>query len=197
MKKKIVVSKVNKIILLLFFMLPFYAFSQKTVFQRNGKTLTIYDLPVDTLVYEIAYEKVVNLDSMTKEKIYLNCFEWVSKTYNSANSVIQMNDREAGVLVCKGVFLDCPFFPNKPDIKYTLTIKVKENKLKYRVDGFNVCIDKNCNSTQDIIDYIWSPFTFYSIKQKKEFPSKFNEYIELFIRNLINFTKGSNQSDDW
>ena len=42
--------------------------------------------------------------SITKDILFLNGVEWIGKHFNNANKVIQISDKEAGLILAKGSF---------------------------------------------------------------------------------------------
>ena len=82
------------------------------------------------------------IDSMSgsKNEIFANANEWVAKTFNSAKDVIQMNDKEAGRIIAKGVMESdvdmgiagiSDFF-----VSFTMSIYVKDGKTKIDFTDF-------------------------------------------------------------
>jgi hypothetical protein len=59
-------------------------------------------LPVDSSGNTV-YTEVINLDSTSKNDLYLRAKEWFAKTYKSSQSVIQMDDKEGGVISGKAL----------------------------------------------------------------------------------------------
>lgn len=53
---------------------------------------------------EIVIQRVIELKDMSKSDIYLQVQEYINKTYRDANSVIQIEDKEAGKIVAKGCY---------------------------------------------------------------------------------------------
>lgn len=92
--------------------------------------------------------KFTLIDSVkgTKDELYVKAHSWMAKTFNSANAVIQMQDKEAGKLIGKALFSDikgqnglcCEI------INYTVTIDVKEGR--YRVIFSDFYDDHNTGS---------------------------------------------------
>ena len=96
---------------------------------------------------------IATIDAYDKSKseIYSSINKWVSVNYTSANDVIQMNDKEAGIMIVKGLnslnFLNPTrvIYPktkaiplkNKLLLNHLLEIKVKENKYRliYTITG--------------------------------------------------------------
>jgi hypothetical protein len=92
-------------------------------------------IPVDPQTHLITYQGVVELPGVSKADLYTRAYAWVANTYQSANAVIQMQDKEAGQLVAKGLTritvrslgmnVDAGF------IRHTLTIYAKDGRYKY------------------------------------------------------------------
>jgi len=92
-------------------------------------------LPFDEQTHRISYQGVVEVPDVTKDQLYVRANEWVAKAYRSANNVIQMQDKEAGRLVAKGLIrVSLRVLGMDADagvIRHTLTIYVKEGRYKY------------------------------------------------------------------
>lgn len=50
----------------------------------------------------LTYTQIIDCGDQTKEQLYVKLNYWFASTFNSANSVIQYNDKDAGVIVGKG-----------------------------------------------------------------------------------------------
>ena len=50
----------------------------------------------------LTYTQVIECGEQTKEKLYVTLNHWFVESFNDANSVIQLNDKEAGVIIGKG-----------------------------------------------------------------------------------------------
>lgn len=103
-------------------------------------------------VSELFLTEVYEVPNTSKNNIYSKINKWVAVNYKSANNVIQMNDKDAGILVVKGVDNFIVFNPikrirmnnslitEKVSIKFhhTIQIEVKDNKfrVKYSFDRF-------------------------------------------------------------
>lgn len=121
-----------------------FSFSEKIVWKDpNAKEL----FPMDANG-KIAFTEIVEMPSMNKDALYSRAYEWFAKTFNSAQSVIQMQDKENGKIVGKALIpvtvimevpLDQPKFSttiNAGVVNYTLSISVKDGKYKYEVTDF-------------------------------------------------------------
>jgi hypothetical protein len=92
-------------------------------------------MPIDPQTKQITYQGVVEVPGVEKNELYRRAYEWVAQTYRSANAVIQMQDKEAGQLIAKGLTdvttrsIGMTF--DAGVVRHTLTIYVKDNKYKY------------------------------------------------------------------
>jgi hypothetical protein len=73
----------------------------------------------------------------SKNDAFVAAHAWIAKNFNSANDVIQMQDKDAGMIVVKAVFaysytLKDPFvtMPMSGLLNYTLSLQVKDQKMK-------------------------------------------------------------------
>lgn len=74
--------------------------------------------------------------TISAAKLFEQAKLWFAQTFNSANDVIQLSDKEAGQLVGKGVFT---FYQKKFDygvVNYGLTVFVKDGRYKYEMTSF-------------------------------------------------------------
>ncbi len=75
------------------------------------------------------YSEVVHVDGASKSELYQRALEWVTSTFNTPKSAIQIQDKEAGNIVCKGSF-DIPL-PAEDYVFFTFRIIVKDGRYKY------------------------------------------------------------------
>lgn len=87
----------------------------------------------------VTITKIVEIDGQSKEDIYGKAKLWISKTYNNAQKVIQLDDKDGGVIVIKGIFEVSPAY-----VHYTFTIKIKDGKMKLDTD--NIYSDSSSNN---------------------------------------------------
>ena len=89
---------------------------------------------------KIIYTEVVEVESKSKDDLYTSAREWFAKSYNSANNVIQMDDKESGKIVGKALM---PVYHkafgsdyDSGNIHYTISIYLKDGRYKYEVSDF-------------------------------------------------------------
>lgn len=121
--------------------------------------------------YEIKENSITGIFEIKgkdKSEIFSSINKWISINYNSANNVIQMNDKESGTMIVKGAntvwyktnlnFENPNFFPNKLyiDFKHLIEINVQDNR--FRVIYTLIDID-------DIYCVASKKWSFYVYKQ--------------------------------
>jgi hypothetical protein len=78
------------------------------------------------------FEEIFELPNQSKEDLYVKVNSWMVETFNSAESVIEFSDKEAGKVLGKYtfVFTDKIYFYQ---VKQNIEISVKENKVKLEI----------------------------------------------------------------
>ncbi|MDE6689272.1 MAG: DUF4468 domain-containing protein [Prevotella sp.] len=93
----------------------------------------------------LTYTQVIDCGEKTKEQLYILLNYWVSNSFNDANSVIQLNDKDAGVIICQGYVsgiaanvggMNAYVVSIKPIIK--LDIKDKKIRVTYTVQYYDI-----------------------------------------------------------
>ncbi|MDO7885316.1 DUF4468 domain-containing protein [Hymenobacter cheonanensis] len=109
-------------------------------YAAQAQTTPAGPLPVSAETHHITYTGVVEVPGATKDELYTRATEWFAKTYNNANSVLQMQDRAAGQLVGKPVLATTvrSLGSNYPAgiVKYTISLYLKDGKYKYEITDF-------------------------------------------------------------
>lgn len=98
---------------------------------------TFAQLPIDSTTHLITYSEVVN-ENGSKDELYSRAREWFAKTYNSAQNVIQMDDKDK--IVGKALMQVYHKAFGKDHISgyinYTISIYFKDGKYKYEITNF-------------------------------------------------------------
>ena len=113
----------------------------------------------------LTYTDVVSVEGIPQKELYNRAKIWLAETYNSAQDVIQMDDKEAGILIGHATmkFTSNIFSGSgmtKGYINYKIKISVKDNKYKYEFTDY---IHKANNFNQ-------FPVSFGKITIEKECP---------------------------
>ena len=77
-------------------------------------------------------ENIINLDGKSQDDIYISANGWFVDNFNSAESVIQFQDKEAGKIMGKYIFelQESTYFFR---IKSTISIDIKDNKARVKI----------------------------------------------------------------
>ena len=183
----------KKLLILSIFLLSIQQFSSQNVLDELKK---VKDSILNLDIKERKITATVDAIGKTKSEIYSIINKWVSINYNSANDVIQMNDKESGIMIVKGlsavsfinptraIYPKTKAFPtkNKMLLNHLLEIKVKDNKYRliYTISGIANASPKNTMHT--------NPNTFGCINlngAKDESIGKFNYYWKEYFKTSM------------
>lgn len=89
----------------------------------------------------LTYTEVIQVDSISKNELYNRAKLWLATAYNSANDVLQIDDKDAGQIIGKAIIRYNPTVlfgsgETKGSIKYTVKIFLKEGRYKYEITDF-------------------------------------------------------------
>jgi ABC-type sulfate transport system substrate-binding protein len=93
---------------------------------------------------KIVYDSIVNVDSTSSGTLFVRVEQWFSETFKDAKNVIDVKDKEAGIISGKGsIFTN--IWSTKADVVYfNIVVKVKDNKFRYTISNFvHVDLDKS------------------------------------------------------
>lgn len=84
--------------------------------------------------------EVVQVDSTKKDILYNRAILWCITNFNSTNEIIQLNDKENGKIMAKGIIEYIPKLFSVPTnctgyFQFTFTVELKDNKYKYSFDN--------------------------------------------------------------
>lgn len=95
--------------------------------------------PIDDKTGQITYSEVVPIEGKSKEDLNISAKKWFVNTFKSAQEVIQLEDRDQGVIVGKGnlgVTLSMLSSQNVGYVRFTVKIEVKEGRYRYSFTDF-------------------------------------------------------------
>jgi len=123
----------------------------------------------------VVFTKVIENIPGTKDEIYSRVISYFATAYNSANNVIQQQDKDAGVVIGKGIFPDIyqekVFLSVIPcDCRHTIRIDIKDGRVRVVISANQYIY--NSIQNLNIID-------LYPLNEKQKVNKKF--YANLFI----------------
>lgn len=93
----------------------------------------------------ITFSKVIQADSLNQAKLFTTINEWFASTYNSAKDVIQVADKEAGLIVGNGsmnyTYGKMAYRCYEGHITYTIKVSVKDNRYKVELTQFTHAVN--------------------------------------------------------
>lgn len=94
-------------------------------------------IPTDSVSseYESQLSEIKDFPGMTKDQLYDLALNWVTRSYNSANDVIQLKDKENGQIICRGIGKWPMDLGIKRGFRYTMIIDIKDEKLRTRFEN--------------------------------------------------------------
>lgn len=95
----------------------------------------------------LTYVQIIECENKTKDQLYVILNYWVTASFNDANSVIQLNDKELGCIIAQGYLSDIAGHMggmNAYDVSVKPIIKmdIKDNKVRvtYTVQNYDVIV---------------------------------------------------------
>jgi hypothetical protein len=82
---------------------------------------------------EQGYKEYIEQHNLTKDKAFDICIEWIAVNFRSANTVVQLKDKESGKIVVQAVgsyyydILKAVLI----NYNYTMNITIKDQKIKF------------------------------------------------------------------
>ncbi|MDU6663528.1 MAG: DUF4468 domain-containing protein [Bacteroides sp.] len=160
-------------------------------------------------VKTLSFAKVIEVENKSKNEIYSGLRIWVAENYKSAQAVIQMEDKDAGVILVKALFSyeygKLRYSAYTGHVDYTLKLQAKDGRFRAEMSNFThtnkVGNAPNCSlgliTTAEEYTDKGMHKTFHNnvwndIKKKAEAESLL---IFLSLKGITNFTDDS--SEDW
>lgn len=95
----------------------------------------------------MTFVQVIPCDGQTAEQLYVNLNYWFTATFNDANSVIKLNDKESGVIIVSSYMADIAGHAGGTNsynvsIKPVIRVDIKEGKIRvtYSIDHYDVTV---------------------------------------------------------
>lgn len=90
-------------------------------------------LPEDKETGKVTYEEIVQVKDVNADILYSRGLEWFARTFNSANSVIQMKDEKLHKLIGKGAIGVSLRGHPQGFFKYTISFESRNERFKYSI----------------------------------------------------------------
>lgn len=149
----------------------------------------------------IEFVEVIEVPGKSKDELYVYSKIWIAENYNSANNVIQLDDKTAGKIIVKGIYsYNMHTIAHK--LYHTLEIYQKEGKvrisltgldLKYRFMDVNVTKQMRELVIDDLYKKNGNPYK--GSKAQKENLIRYWESTKESIKKSVSENAGN--EDDW
>lgn len=136
---------------------------------------------------EVIYTDVLEVEGLSKDELYNLAKKWVVLKYKSANHVIQLDDKDNGIIIGKGNFA-IDYYSRKPTIEHTLQIETKDGRYKYTISNFIYSDIQNSTFTLENFPKSWAG--------KKKLYQTLDEKVRSIIDNLKKSME-KDLKDDW
>ncbi len=173
----------------------------------------------------LTYTQVVDCGEQTKEQLYIILNHWFVESFNDANSVIQLNDKDAGVIIGKGYIANIAGHAggmNSYNVSIRPIIKVDIKDKKIRITYTVQCYDiekligggvmsalSNGSTKPTLSSEKWTLDTCYPFVEKDEHRAKktsskalvmahaYSNVIMDKIEEAVKNGLARNESDNW
>jgi hypothetical protein len=128
----------------------------------------------------LTYTQVIDCPGQSKDQLYVKLNYWFVATFNDANSVIKLNDKEAGVIIANGYVSDIAAHAGGMtaylvSIRPLIKVDIKDAKIRvtYTVQSYEV--EKNigggilgamCSATPNRVNETWGMETCFPFAKK-------------------------------
>lgn len=106
-------------------------------FTANGQIID--EIPIDENG-KINFNDVVKVDSVSSKELYVRAKQFFVNIFKSANDVVQMDDKESGIIVGKGfndIYIKILANPVAIQMWYSIKIQCKDGRYKYEIYDIN------------------------------------------------------------
>lgn len=161
--------------------------------------LTAQDLPKNDSG-EVEYTEVIVVDSASADQLYTAAKLWFAESFKDANEVLQVQDKEAGELLGKGLF----YIPTNRFgytaiglgfVRFQISISVKDGRYKYSFSNFIHEGGKqqiyDCGPLDNEKPTVCSKKIFIEVKEKT------NDQINNLIESLKSSMTKAGKAEDW
>lgn len=127
------------------------------------------------------YSEVIEADG-TKDELYTRARTWFAETFNDSRGVIQMDDKDAGIIIGKGKFI----YTDNGATHFTIKIQVKDGRYKYDIFDLNEEVVMPYYSGRVLVSktFNYTPYQlFYSKKGKKNLD--YAEALDLRMNKVV------------
>lgn len=169
------------------------------------------ELPIDSITNKITYTEVVHTDStLLTADLFTLARIWFAETFRTSGAVIQMEDKQSGVLIGKAevpiLYKALGVTHDLQNVLFTLSIYFKDGRYKYEATDFIY----QQKSPSPLIEFSDIPFEYiyfnrdlgdrkFNNKTRLSFVSQLDTQIKLILIDLTSSMKKKNSpvNSEW
>lgn len=91
---------------------------------------------------KLAFSKVIKADSVSADGIFVSIKEWLSMEFKRGNDAIELEDKEAGLIVAKGNYpyrkKGIMYMWAEGKLVYTINIQIRDGRFKVTLTNFKL-----------------------------------------------------------
>lgn len=137
---------------------------------------------------KIVFSEAVVIDSTKKDVLYAKAKLWFANAFKSANDVIQLDDKENGIILGKGLFKDTEKVGlagiSNRTWKFTIKIQVKDGKYKAEIYDIDLTTDQSSPPVTANMDW------YFGIKKLYDKDGNLKSYPLNFAKDINNIYLG-------
>lgn len=152
------------------------------------------------------FQEVIPVPDVSKNDLFTRAKSWYAKTYKDARAVLELDDREGGILQGTGYF-ECVTSLYTIKVWHSLRIEVKEGRYRYTLNEFEretesyVIGTKHIPSTKTPMEawYDARPITASNLGKNadKEFRSEVILKVNRLIKSISDAMSATEGDSDW
>jgi hypothetical protein len=163
-------------------------------------------LPIDSITHQITYSGIVVVDSSSADLLFDRAKEWFVHSFNSANDVVQMEDKERKKIIGKGKFDVVTSYMSSLStnslgyVKFSVEIQAKEGRYRYVITDFwHEQGSSKANTPNDLrLVRPGGGVLTMGMKNWNGIKSQMNDFVLLLIKNLKDsMSKDISGPNDW
>ncbi|WP_162055059.1 DUF4468 domain-containing protein [Pontibacter pamirensis] len=166
---------------------PMYAGAESKVESK----LYLQPLPINSKTGKIEFQEVIQVSGKSQAEIHTHAREWFAKAFVSANAVLQMDDKDAGILIGKGRLGD--------EIDILIKVESKDGRFRYTLT--DVAFEIPGSGPRVAEDIITDPHLYNKrgkpIKRPKAFKEGLIASNAVLLASLTEAVNNSTSNDNW
>jgi hypothetical protein len=156
------------------------------------------------------FNEVVQVENAKKDELYLRSKQFFVDVFKSANDVIQMDDKESGIVIGKGfndIYIKVMGIPTAIQMWFTIKIQSRDGRYKYEIyDVYFKSYPSQYGTTTTRAEEMFDKKAYYKKngepkdvqeKYKIEAATKASSLVTAIKATMSKVATSSDKKDDW